>query len=337
MATKHMNIKRILHRIADELVATKEIARETALSDAIITFWSKIDVQIMNRNGYKEPLAVKKRLMRRHKATLKYIEKQFCQFLEEYSFSPYIREVGNNYREKIWVCWWQGVDNAPAIVKRCIESIKKNTKNHEVIVITEENYRDFVDFPEWVEKKKKDGVISRTHYSDLLRMEILGTYGGVWLDSTFFCTTPCIDELFDYPVWSIKRPDYLHCSIACGQFANYSLGCRFEKRRVYAIIRDFLLNYWKHNDRIVDYLLTDYLIILAQKYDQDVRESITEIVPNNPQCDELFKILGQPYDSNQWESMKSETGLFKLSWKHEFPLENKGKETYYAKILNGTL
>ena len=92
-----------------------------------------------------------------------------------------------------------------------------------------------------MEEKKKKGIISRTHYSDLLRLEILGNYGGIWLDSTFFCTKPCIDDLFEYPVWSIKRPDYLHCSIACGQFANYSLGCRYESKKIFEILSDYLL------------------------------------------------------------------------------------------------
>lgn len=333
----HMNIKRVTHRIADELIATKEIASVTNWREAAITFWSKIDVQIMNRNGYKEPVAVKNRLMRRHKATLAYIEKNFEDFLQTYSYNPKVRDVDEKYKNKIWVCWWQGLEQAPEIVKRCVESITQNALNHEVVVITENNYKDFVDFPLWVEEKKKKGIISRTHYSDLLRLEILGNYGGIWLDSTFFCTKPCIDDLFEYPVWSIKRPDYLHCSIACGQFANYSLGCTFENRRVFAIIRDFLLNYWKNYDRIVDYLLTDYLIVLAQKYDEGVNRAIGGIEPNNPNCDELFKILGHPYNEAEWKKMKESTGLFKLSWKHQFPLEVDGVETFYAKILNGSL
>lgn len=47
------------------------------------------------------------------------------------------------------------------------------------------------------------------------------------------------EHYMQLPLWSIKRPDYLHCSIASGYFANYSLGCSYENRWAYAVIRDF--------------------------------------------------------------------------------------------------
>ena len=37
---------------------------------------------------------------------------------------------------------------------------------------------------------------------------------------------------------------------------------------VFMTIRDFFINYWKHNDTMVDYLMVDYMIALAQKYNR---------------------------------------------------------------------
>ena len=74
------------------------------------------------------------------------------------------------------------------IVKICVESIKKNAGDHRVIILTDDNYKQYVDIPEWVEEKKKKGVISRTHYSDILRLSLLARHGGMWIDSTFYCT-----------------------------------------------------------------------------------------------------------------------------------------------------
>lgn len=337
MIGKHMNIKRILHRVAEEAYATRQIASVCGWTDALLTVRSKIDIQIMNRNGFKEPKSVKNRLLKRHEVTLKYIESKYQGFLHDYDFNPKLIEKNVKYQDKIWICWWQGMAAAPEIVKSCVGSIQRNTDSHEVIIITEENYHQFVDFPVWVEEKKNNGVISRTHYSDLLRLEVLARYGGLWLDSTFYCSDPCIDKLFEKDIWSIKRPDYLHCSIAGGQFANYSLACDSENRRIYAVVRDFLLHYWSENDRIIDYLLTDYLIVLAAKYDIKIGQQLVNIEPNNPRCDDLFKILGRPYDKELWNELHAKTGLFKLSWKHEFPLEVEGKKTFYARVLEGTL
>ena len=42
----------------------------------------------------------------------------------------------------IWISfvWWQGLEQAPNLVKVCVDSIKKNAGDHRVIVLTEDNY-----------------------------------------------------------------------------------------------------------------------------------------------------------------------------------------------------
>lgn len=337
MAVGHMNIKRIIHRSLEELNATKEIAKVTSIREAMYTLIAKVDIQIMNRNGFKEPPTVRRRLEKKHEVMLKYIEVMFEDFIKNYNFNPTLLEENEELHNRVWICWWQGLDNAPQIVKKCVESIKKNVGNHRVTIITEDNYKEYVQFPEWIEEKNRKGIISRTHYSDLLRLELLSKYGGIWLDSTFFCAKSEIEEYFKKPIWSIKRPDYLHCSIASGYFANYSLGCTYENRDIYAVIRDFLIQYWRENDKIIDYLLTDYLIVLVQKSNERIGKIFEEIIPNNPECDELYKLLGEPYDEIIWQELKKDTALFKLTWKQEFPLKKDGKDTFYSKLLDGKL
>lgn len=334
----HMNLKRILKRSIEEIKATYHISKKTSVKEALNTFIAKIDIQIMNRTGYNEHEIFRKRLIKKHKTMMKYIESEYEDYLEQYDFEKIkLNDTNDEYKNKVWVCWWQGIEYAPEIVKSCIESIEKNTKEHEVILINEKNYKKFVSFPLWLEEKKNKGIISRTHFSDLLRMEILSNYGGIWLDSTFFCIGEKIDDYFKLPIWSIKRPDYLHCSVASGYFANYSLGCSFENRRIYAVIRDFLIQYWKENDEIVDYLLTDYLIVLAQEKCVYIKEAFNKIPNNNSNCDELYKILKEPYNEEKWNKLKKNTFLFKLSWKYNFPKENNGIKTFYGKIVDGEL
>lgn len=101
-------------------------------------------------------------------------------------------------RNKIWVCWWQGLDNAPEIVKTCVESIKRNSGKYEVLIITDENYKQYVKFPDWLEEKRKHGIISKTIYSDLLRLNLLSTYGGIWIDSTFFVREKVLNIICNY-------------------------------------------------------------------------------------------------------------------------------------------
>ena len=49
------------------------------------------------------------------------------------------------------------------------------------------------------------------------------------------------------------------------------------------IIRDFFFDYWKNNDTMVDYLIVDYLIVLAQKHDLEYKRNFKKyslIIPN---------------------------------------------------------
>ena len=125
--------------------------------------------------------------------------------------------------------------------------------------------------PDWVKAKQEAGIITRTNLSDLLRLSLLAEHGGLWLDSTFYCSGPLEKMVFSKPLWSIKRPDYLHCSVAQGYFAGYSLACDVKHRWIFRAIRDFFLEYWRTSNFMVDYLMVDYMIALAQRYDEQAR------------------------------------------------------------------
>lgn len=330
-------LKKMIHRSAEEISATARIARETSVKDALITFIAKLDIQRSVRNGNKETPAVKKRLLKKHEVMLRYYEKTFADFTESYDYDRPLPEDDEKNRNHIWICWWQGLEQAPEIVRICIESIRRNAKNHEVILITDKNYKEYVHIPAWVEEKRNKGIISRTHFADLLRLSLLAEHGGMWLDATFFCTSPEIEKYFSYPVWSVKRPDYLHLSIASGNFANYSLACDYDHRWVFATFRDFFLHYWETNNSLIDYLTLDYLIVLAQRKDKRIKEVFDAIIPNNQRCDDLFVALPEIYNEEYWNALKKDTALFKLTWKIEYPKEIHGNETFYGRLLNRNL
>ena len=88
----------------------------------------------------------------------------------------------------IWVCWWQGEENMPEVVKVCYRSIKKLSGKHPVVLITEDNLKDYVQLPQFIMDKYAAGIISRTHFSDILRFYLLKEYGGIWMDITNFLT-----------------------------------------------------------------------------------------------------------------------------------------------------
>ena len=274
--------------------------------------------------------------MRKHRTVLNYLESRYADFYRRYDYAQPLPDDDPAYQGKVWLCWWQGIDNAPALVQRCVESIQRNVKEHDVIILTDENYRRYVDIPDWIVDKYRNGVFSRTHFSDILRYCLLSQHGGLWLDATFFCAHP-LDDYLDMPLFTIKRPGYDHRSVACGMFAGYSLGCDYEHRRIFTVMRDFLFEYWRTNDFLIDYLLVDYMCKLAQQYDSRIAQAFESVVPNNPQCDDLVKSLASPFDQRLWDELKSDTSLFKLTWKQQFPSVVEGKDTFYARLLQQKL
>lgn len=311
----HRNIKRTFHRVKEELHSTMIIIKTLGFKKGWTTLLGKIDIQLIARNGGIEKARYRKHLIKKHEAMNAYFFKKFpfnSQFLKQDNDN----KINEQYKECIWLCWWQGLNNAPEIVKKCVESIKRNAGNHKVIVITKENVNDFATFPTWLIEKYKKGIILKAHLSDILRLQLLSLYGGIWLDATFYCTGS-LEKYFSFPIWSIKRPGYRYTSVAAGNFANYSLGCTSENRHIFNALYEYLLNYWKKYNFMIDYLFLDYLIVQAQKANEEINNAFKKIESNNPQCDELLKLFAKKYDDKLWDKLKKDTDLFKLSYKRK--------------------
>ncbi|SFC61682.1 Capsular polysaccharide synthesis protein [Butyrivibrio sp. YAB3001] len=169
-------VKRIVHRCSEEIAATKEIASVLSFGEGMETFRAKIDMRIMNHNGGYENEIRKRHLLRKHEIMIKYYEKTFGDYFVLYDYN-HANDVfeHSKYSDCIWVCWWQGLDQAPPIVKACIESIKKNSGKHQVIVLTDENYKKYVQLPEWVEKKRRNN-----HKNKLFRFTSIISFSKIW-------------------------------------------------------------------------------------------------------------------------------------------------------------
>lgn len=325
-------IKNKIKRIKDELRIFFKFTLKLNFFNAVIIFIAKILNHSINKTGRKEKDNDVRILMKKHQLVEKYVLDVFNDFHNNYVYSS--KRNFENKENTIWICWWQGIDQAPEIVKKCVTSIKKAFYKYEVIIIDDNNYKNYIHVPEWLEEKKKNGKISKTHFSDFLRIELLAEHGGIWIDSTFYCLENIEQKLFENGIWSIKRPEYGHLSPACGRFANYSFGCRYDSKRFFEVLSDYLIYYWEHNDYVVDYLLTDYIIKIILDNNKEFNDLFDLIKNNNKNCDELFKVLGDEFDLKKWNSLKQDTFLFKLSWKHSFLKEKNGKITFYGKLID---
>lgn len=90
----------------------------------------------------------------------------------------------------IYFLWWQGIDQAPLVVRRCLESWQKQNPGWKLVVLDQNNVADYVrlDVP-----YKKLANLDKCHLADLIRVYLLAAYGGVWTDATVYCNRP-LDE-----------------------------------------------------------------------------------------------------------------------------------------------
>lgn len=239
-------------------------------------------------------------------------------------------EISNPYPDKIWVCWLQGEENAPELVRKCIASIRKYSAGREVILITEKNLSQYVTFPEYIQKKKAKGIIFNTHYSDLLRIFLLAQYGGIWIDATVYLTAPLPEYILQAPLFCYKN-SYLNPGKT--KASNWFIAAG-RHNEIIVRTKDLLLEYWKRENYLKHYFIfhsffaiaIDTLPHLAQQW---------KAVPyfNNVDPHILLFELPEPYDERRWEQIKALSPVHKLTYKIS-PEHAIRKNTFLQMILN---
>ena len=174
----------------------------------------------------------------------------------------------------IWICWFQGFDCAPELVKRCIESIQLHSPNANVVILTDENISLYLSLPEFITTKYQNGLIGKAHYSDIVRCSLLYKYGGVWIDSTVFITKSIPESFYEYSFSSL-RFDSIDSSLSKGYWTTYFLACHKENT-ILKFVRDVLYSYWRIHDTSIEYFLTDYIFLYARERNSQCREMMDQ-------------------------------------------------------------
>ncbi|MDR2784250.1 MAG: capsular polysaccharide synthesis protein [Treponema sp.] len=105
----------------------------------------------------------------------------------------------------VWTYWWQGEQHMPELVKACYNQLNKNANGHKIVVITRQNYKDYISLPEYILEKVEKKIITVTHLSDIVRACLLYAYGGLWIDSTVFTTKALPEFTHETELYSLRR------------------------------------------------------------------------------------------------------------------------------------
>lgn len=174
--------------------------------------------------------------------------------------------------EKVFTLWLQGENQAPPIVQACFRSMRRNIKLP-LVVLDENTIFDWITLPDHIIDKWKRGLITRTHFSDICRIELLYEHGGIWADATDFFTAPI-------PSWILEQDVFMFMAgnnIKLGGTHAFIQSCFIRGKKadpLLAMWRELVFEYWKEEDSLIDYFTLHFLFRL--------------LVEKNPIASDLF-------------------------------------------------
>lgn len=211
----------------------------------------------------------------------------------------------------IWFCWLQGEKNLSDIPALCLKSIKKHSGNHPVVVLSVDNFSDYVKIDPHIIHLYEKGRLKPAHFADILRVNLLAQRGGLWLDATLMLTKK-IDELFfSEEFYTIKIKTFGNYISQC-RWSVFCLSCQpgnllfTELSRLFS---EYLLVYTE----FIDYFLFDHFINLLYINNEAIRKMIDHVTMNNPQVHSLSGLLCQNYNKENYKKLSNDTQIFKLS------------------------
>mgnify|MGYP002626093199 CR=1 FL=1 len=235
--------------------------------------------------------------------------------------------------------WWQGEDNLPAIVRLCFASMRKHCGSHRLIIITKDNYQEYITIPEHILAKVQSGSITLTYLSDIIRVNLLAKYGGLWMDSTIFVAGEIPEEIFSMEYFTIKHDkdrDLNQTCISFDRWTGYCFAARDRNNLLFSFLSDMCSEYWKNHDSLIDYLLIDYFIALPFKEFPEFHKAWQNIPVNNVNSwGLLHHLVNNELDAEKYSYMTKTTQFFKLSWKEKFNTKtSSGIKTTYGRLLS---
>lgn len=240
----------------------------------------------------------------------------------------------------IWQYWGQGVNTAdqPEIVKTCFSSVDKYKGDYQVIRLDDNNLKDYIDLPEFIAEKRKNPQFRYVFFSDLLRLALLDSYGGIWIDATILLTAPIPNtiasaEFFMFQrdqnaeskaYWEQLNPDYFGWSAEhnVNMLSSFIVGK--AKNEVIHTFLDLVLNFWKTQDHIPHYFFFQILFneLISTQFSEQNCLIIDDTLPHL-----LQRKLAEPFNQQDYDSILAKSSIHKL-----FYLKSSPPNSYYEYI-----
>ncbi|MCY7209836.1 capsular polysaccharide synthesis protein [Streptococcus sp. IsoGale021] len=257
------------------------------------------------------------------------LRKKYTSYIIENKQRILNSSINRKSTNKVWVMWLQGIDNAPEIVKVCYNSLVNNLKDREVILLTEDNYSNYVTFPDYIQTKIDKGLIGKAHMSDLLRLELLENYGGTWIDATVLVSDKHIPDFIfdsDFFMYQKLKPALDGNPLSVSNWLITST----TSNPILMMTKELLYEYWKkHNSAIHYFIFHMFFQLVIENFDDEWKK-VVPVSSSTPHI--LLLILFDNYDKDMLSAIFYQTSIHKLTYKFSKEKQNQ-PDTYYQKIV----
>lgn len=295
------------------------LSRYFGFKYAIITLGT-ILFNKLNGDGYMAHFFHKKQ----YSMVVNWLEIQYRDVINKYKNlednSEYISDISY-----IWVFWWQGMESMPPLIKACINNLKKKSGNRKVILLTKDNYSNYVNIPVNILNKVKKGQLTYTFFSDILRFNLLSKHGGIWIDATLYIDKK-LPDMSNYKFYTIKHGLFKNWHISGGRWSGFFMASGKKNKNI-DFICDVLTRYADTYNVLVAYLLIDSVMEVAYRNFPSFKKQVDDVPYNNNLVFQMADDLNKKSDN-----YSCPTNLNKLTYKKKY--KNEKNTVYYALVHN---
>lgn len=218
---------------------------------------------------------------------------------------------------QIWVMWWQGEGFLPPVVKLCIENLRKFNPQYNIILIHQDNVKEYTNLPNIIFDRFHNGKISIQLLSDVVRFNLLKEQGGLWIDSTML-TTSSLNLIFsNYSFFSLKRKQENNFYVS-----KYKWDCSYlysKNHSKYMTFISNILTYFasKYNTAL-EYFIVDYIVDILKRKNKDFEQIIESYPIINTQTDLLCEIANEACNKELIDELIRNNFVFKFNHRNEY-------------------
>lgn len=230
----------------------------------------------------------------------------------------------------IWQYWGQPCEfhELPETVQICFKSAEQFADGYRIIRLNDNNIGEYLDLPDFVAEKRKNPAFKYAFFADLLRLALLDTYGGIWMDATILLTGEIPYEMRDQSFFMFQRDKNSENKVLWSKPNQYfswaeehkinflnSFICAKQNDFVIHTLLNLLLIFWKTQNNIPHYFFFQILMnTLINHYFPDKRGIIIDdTIPHL-----LAKNIKNRFDPELYAQITAKTAIHKLTYTKKY-------------------